>query len=51
VIAYRQRFLERQNKPESNERFLQYSKDIEIDWETVKAKIRADKDREEEANK
>ncbi len=51
VIAYRQRFLERQGKAESNERFIQYSKDIEFDWETVKAKIRSDKDREEEANK
>ena len=36
---------------ETNPRFQQYSKDIVVDWETVKAKIRADKEREEEANK
>jgi hypothetical protein len=34
------------DKAETNERFLQYSKDISIDWENIKAKIRADKDRE-----
>ena len=51
VIAYKQRFLQSQNgAEETNEKFLQY-KDIEIDWATIKAKIRADKDREEEANK
>ena len=44
VIAYRQRFLQAQSKTETNERFLQYAKDIEIDWETIKAKIRADKE-------
>lgn len=46
VVAYRQRFLQRQNKKETNEKFLKYSKDIEVDWESIKAKIRADKDRE-----
>jgi hypothetical protein len=30
---------------------LQYSRDLEIDWPAIKEKIRADKDREEEANK
>lgn len=39
------------SRVESNERFLQYSKDIEVDWTTIKAKIKADKEREEEANK
>ena len=33
-----------------NDKFKQYSRDIEVDWETVKAKIRADKDREAAAN-
>jgi len=50
VIAYRKRFLEQYGKEEDNERFKQYSKDIEVVWETVKAKIRADKDREVAAN-
>ena len=46
VVAYRQRFLEGQNRPEDNERFLQIAGSIEVDWETIKTKIRADKDRE-----
>lgn len=46
VIAYRQRFLQQYGKEEENERFKQYSRDIEVDWETVKAKVKADKDRE-----
>ena len=46
VIAYRKRFLDQYGKQEENERFKQYSADIEVDWETVKAKIRADKDKE-----
>jgi hypothetical protein len=49
VIAYRQRYLLQGNRQESNQKFLQYSQDIEIDWDTIKAKIKADKDREEEA--
>jgi len=50
VVAYRQRFLQQQNKAETNERFLQIQQNIDIDWETIKAKIRADKDREAAAN-
>jgi hypothetical protein len=33
---------------EENERFLQIGKEITVDWDTIKAKIRADKDRESE---
>jgi intraflagellar transport protein 80 len=50
VIAYRKRFLTQYSKEEDNERFKQYTRDLEVDWETVKAKIRADKDREAAAN-
>lgn len=50
VIAYRQRFLQQYGKEEDNDRFKQYAKDIDAQWETVKAKIRADKDREAAAN-
>ncbi len=50
VIAYRQRFLQQYGKEEENERFKQYARDIEVDWETVKAKIKADKDREAAMN-
>tara|TARA_B110000285_G_C15106873_1_gene608551 strand:+ start:1625 stop:2152 length:528 start_codon:yes stop_codon:yes gene_type:complete len=51
VVAYRQRYLAQQTLTETDEKFLQYSRDLEIDWTAIKEKIRADKDREEEANK
>ena len=51
VVAYRQRYLSQQSLQETDEKFLQYSRDLEIDWTAIKEKIRADKDREEEANK
>jgi intraflagellar transport protein 80 len=50
VIAYRKRFLEQYGKEETNDRFKQYSRDIEVDWDTVKTKINADKKRELDAN-
>ena len=50
VIAYRKKFLDQYGREEDNERFKQYARDIEVDWETVKAKIRADKDKEAAAN-
>ena len=50
VIAYRKRFLEQYGKEETNERFKQYARDIEVDWDTVKTKINADKKREQDAN-
>lgn len=50
VIAYRKRFLDQYGKEETNERFKQYSRDIEVDWDTVKTKINADKKREADAN-
>jgi hypothetical protein len=34
---------------EDNENFVKYSQGVEINWEAIKAKIRADKDREEKA--
>lgn len=47
VIAYRQRFLEQYGKEETNEKFKQYAQEIgEIDWNTIKAKIAADKEKE-----
>jgi len=46
VIAYRKRFLEQYSKEESNERFIQLSQEIQVDWETVKTKIKAEKERE-----
>lgn len=46
VIAYRKRFLQMYQREETNEKFRQFAKDIQVDWETVKTKIRADKERE-----
>ena len=46
VMAYRKRFLSMYSKEETNERFKQFAKDLQVDWETVKTKIRADKERE-----
>lgn len=39
VIAYRQRFLQQYGREETNETMKNYARDIEVDWETVKAKI------------
>jgi hypothetical protein len=38
------------NREETNEKFKQFSKEVEVDWETVKNKIRADKEKETAAN-
>lgn len=46
VIAYRARFLQQYAKEEDIDKFKQYSRDIQVDWNTIKTKIRADKDRE-----
>ena len=50
VLAYRQRFLQMQKKEEDNEKFRKFNQEFQVDWETVKAKIRSDKDREAAAN-
>lgn len=44
VVAYRKRFLQMYQREETNEKFKQFSKDFQVEWETVKTKIRADKD-------
>ena len=51
VIAYRKRYLEGLKREETDKNFIQYGQDLAIDWQTIKTKIRADKDKEEEANK
>jgi hypothetical protein len=38
------------SKVENKDRFIQYSKEMEIDWTTIKTKIKADKDREMKGN-
>lgn len=51
VIAYRKRYLEAMKREENHPMFIQYGQDLPLDWESIKSKIRADKDREEEAAK
>jgi len=46
VVAYRQRFLTMYKKQETNEKFKQYAQELQIDWEQIKTKIKADKERE-----
>ncbi len=46
VLAYRQRYLQQQGKKETNERFLQLAEKVEINWETIKEKIKKDKESE-----
>ena len=47
VLGYRQKYLQGLGRTEDNPRFVQYSKEVEVDWETIKAKIRQDKEKEE----
>ena len=49
VIAYRLRYLEMMGLQEDKSIFQQYAQGVEVDWETIKGKIRADKQREEQA--
>ena len=47
VIAYRQRYLAQYSKEEDNAKFKQYMNEVEVDWPTIKAKIKQDKEREQ----
>jgi len=47
VLAYRKRYLERVGKEETNKKFAkQFQEHPNVDWETVKANIKAEKERE-----
>lgn len=48
VLAYRQRYLGSAKRAETIERFLQYSAQVTIDWDAIKAKKAAEKDKERE---
>ena len=43
--------MQQYSKEEDLEKFRQYGKDLAVEWETIKAKIKADKEREAAANK
>eukprot|EP00826_Nyctotherus_ovalis_P052873 TRINITY_DN6785_c0_g1_i1.p1 TRINITY_DN6785_c0_g1~~TRINITY_DN6785_c0_g1_i1.p1 ORF type:complete len:450 (+),score=165.02 TRINITY_DN6785_c0_g1_i1:804-2153(+) len=49
VLAYRRRYLDTQGKAESNDKFLQLASKVEVNWETIKEKIKKDKDNEARA--
>jgi hypothetical protein len=36
-------------REETNKMFIEYGKDLQIDWENIKTKIKADKKMEEDA--
>lgn len=50
VIAYRKRFLTMYNKEETLEKFKQFAEGLTIEWEAIKNKIRAEKEKEAAAN-
>lgn len=52
VLAYRQKFLQKFGRKETNKRFLQYADGVEVDWEKIQAKIEMElsKEREKAAN-
>ncbi|XP_070399693.1 intraflagellar transport protein 80 homolog isoform X2 [Nothobranchius furzeri] len=52
VLAYREKFLQKFGRKETNKRFLQYSEGVEVDWEKIQAKIEMElcKEREKAAN-
>ena len=43
VLAYRKKYLESVGLEEVNSKFIEYSRDIVIDWDKIKAKIAQDK--------
>ena len=49
VIAYRMRYLQQMKREETNQKFIEYGKDLPLDWENIKQKIKADKKMEEDA--
>ncbi len=51
VVAYRKRYLESIGKQETNAAFIKYTEGMEIDWEKIKEKTRAEKAKEKEKKK
>jgi len=46
VLAYRQKYLLQQGKKETLEKFVQLGDKVELNWETIKEKIKKDKEKE-----
>lgn len=52
VLAFREKFLQKFGRKETNKRFLQYAEGVEVDWEKIQGKIEMElsKEREKAAN-
>ncbi|XP_005092728.1 intraflagellar transport protein 80 homolog [Aplysia californica] len=48
VLGYRQKFLARFDKEETNKRFLQYKEGIDVDWDNINSKIEMEYQKERE---
>lgn len=48
VLAYRERFLASNKLQETNKKFLEYSKQVSIDWETISKKKELEREREQQ---
>ncbi|XP_053728928.1 intraflagellar transport protein 80 homolog [Synchiropus splendidus] len=48
VLAYRERFLQKFGRKETNKTFLKYSVGVEVDWEKIQAKIEMELSQERE---
>merc|ERR1719453_2345572 len=46
VLAYRERHLAQMKHVETNEQFKQYAQEVQVDWDTVRAKIAMEKENE-----
>lgn len=48
ILGFRQRYLARFDRKETNKRFLQYKEGVEVDWEKIQAKIEMEYQKERE---
>nr|XP_020471287.1 intraflagellar transport protein 80 homolog isoform X1 [Monopterus albus]XP_020471288.1 intraflagellar transport protein 80 homolog isoform X1 [Monopterus albus]XP_020471290.1 intraflagellar transport protein 80 homolog isoform X1 [Monopterus albus] len=48
VLAYKEKFLQKFGRKETNKRFLQYAEGVEVDWEKIQAKIEMELSKERE---
>ena len=50
VLAYRLKYLSRCDKEEGNAKYIQYMKEVEVDWDKIGEKIEAEYQKERERN-
>ena len=48
VLAYRLKYLARCDKEENNKKYIQYMKEVEVDWDKINQKIEEEYKRERE---